>query len=213
MTLTSDALPEGSRGRLLALAMTALAAGLLWLGVGAPLVDWYDARESQIGDRRTMLGRMEALVAATPALRDAAAGSQTAQGEASLLKDPSDAIAGATMQSLLQDMAKSAEVSVTSVETLPGEQLSGFRRIGLRTVVSATWPALLILLKSIDMNGVGLLVDDLQVRVVPRVGPASAGPTPIEASFVVFGFRAGQSAGNGGAAVTAVDSRTEVRSN
>lgn len=192
MTLGPDTLPEGSRGKLLALGLLLCAAGLVWVAVVSPLIGWYQARSDALADRGALLAHMTQLAAALPSLRNAANTSDTSETESVLLDGDSDAIAGATLQGMVQDMAASAGAPLTSAEALPGEQQGAFRRIGLRVALGASWPVLIGLVREIESSHLRLMVDDVQVHATARTGSAAAAAPRLEASFVVMGFRAGK---------------------
>ncbi|WP_284944311.1 type II secretion system protein GspM [Acidisoma cladoniae] len=189
----SDGLPEGPRGQMLAVALALVAAAFLWLAVASPLIGWYTARSDDLAASRILLEHMAARARDLPALRRLAAASQAgAAPSASLLGGDSDAIAAATLQGEIQDMATAAGATLTSTEALPGVQQGGFRQIALRIALSGRWPVLIALLQAIDASDLRLLVDDLEFHAVADAGPQSPGATghaPLEASFVVLALR------------------------
>jgi hypothetical protein len=128
-----------------------------------------------------------------PALRRLAASSHPgAAPSGSLLTGDSDAIAAATLQGEIQDMATAAGATLTSTEALPGVQQGAFRQIALRIALSGRWPVLIALLQAIDASDLRLLVDDLEFHAVADAGPQGAGAmghAPLEASFVVLALR------------------------
>ena len=184
-------LPEGRRGQLVALGLLLLAIGVVYLVLVSPLLEVYRARSEHLADRQAYLDHARNTVDGLPALRNAAADiarSPTEVGEAFLAGD-NDAMAGASLQGLLQDMAAGAGATLVSEEVLPAEQQGRFRRIGLRISLTADWPVLLDLLQSVENSPNQLLVDDLQLHAAARMGPGGGGAGPLETSFVVLGFR------------------------
>jgi general secretion pathway protein M len=190
-------MPEGRRGRWLAAALLALTLGLFWLAVAAPLLDWHAARAERLAERRLMLAHMAQVAATLPALRQVSgkAGS-AAPPPTALLGGETDAIAGATLQSAVQDMAASAGATLASAEALPGEQQGAFRRIGLRVTLRGDWPVLMGMLQAVDESPLRLLVDDLQLHATAQ--PQPAGPQSLETSLVVLGYRPGRENGTRG---------------
>jgi hypothetical protein len=89
----------------------------------------------------------------------------------------------------VQDMTAAAGATLASSEALPGEQQGGFRRIGLRVAVRGDWPELIALLRAVDESPLRLLVANLELHATAQ--QQKTGPAPIEASFVVQGFRPG----------------------
>jgi general secretion pathway protein M len=190
-----DLLPEGRRGQILAVALVVLFVAFVWLAGAAPLIDWYNARQMELENRQALLDRMAARVRELPVLRQLARASRAgAAPNATLLTGDSDAIAAATLQGVIQDMAATAGATLSSEEVLPAVQQSGFREIGVRIAVTARWPVLIQLLQEIDSSDLRLLVDDLEFHAeddsVSGSG-ASSGHPPLAASLVVMAFRAG----------------------
>jgi general secretion pathway protein M len=192
-----EPLPQGARGRALALAILAVALGAIWACVMVPLRDWYDARADTLAERRTMLAHMEHLAEALPALRQRAEHAAHGPQAAALLDGDSDAIAGAGLQGMMQEMASAAGATLASAEVLPGEQRGNYRRIALRITLTADWTTVVSLLRAIASNPVPLLIDDLQMHAVAQVGPSVpvAATTQIDTSLVVMGFRASREPG------------------
>jgi len=174
---------------MLALGFAVLALAVLWLGVAAPLISWHAQFTEDLLRKQTLLRRMTDLAATLPELQRAEA-TAAARGPApaAVLEGATDAIAGATLQGLVQEMAVRAGANLTSTEALPAEPRGGWRRIGLRVAVTAPWPALLHLLQSVEDATPRMLLDGLQLRRLPVRARAAAVP-PMEASFTVFAFR------------------------
>jgi general secretion pathway protein M len=192
-----NALPEGRRGRLLALALTLSVLAALWLGCARPLIDWYGAQSEVLGQRRALLQHMTQVAATLPTLQRQSSGERPPP--ASLLEGASDAIAGAALQDIVQAMGAAAGASFSSIETLPAEQRGAYRRIGLRLSLAAPWPVLIELLRAAETGaprapGVkgaavpAMLIDDLQLRAPPL--QLRAAGAPVTASFTILAFRA-----------------------
>lgn len=191
MAISPASLPDGPRGRALALGVLAVLLAVLWTGVMSPLLDLRAARQETLAERRALLGRMTALAASVPALRHAAAAAHTTgPAPQALIAGASDAIASATLQERVQAMAGATDASLASVEALPGEQAGALRRIGLRVSLSTTWPVLIRLLGAIEAAAPRMLIDDLQVE--GSVIPVRTGEQRMEARFNVYAFRAGR---------------------
>jgi general secretion pathway protein M len=185
-------LPEGGRGRLLALALTLSVLVAVWIGCVQPLMDWYGARADALEQRRALLQRMTALVATLPELQHQSSGARAPA--AALLEGASDAIAGAALQSSVQVMAAAAGAELSSMEMLPAEQRGTYRRIALRVSTSAAWPVLVELLRAVEQATPRMLVDDLQLRAPPV--EMRAATTPISAAFTILAYRATASGRN-----------------
>ena len=182
-------LPTGRAGSALALGLVALVLLLAWTVVVSPVLAWHVERAETLERQRTLALRMANLVGTLPSLRQQA-DLAAAKGPPpnSVLQGTTDAVAAATLQQLVQDMAGQASTSLSSTEALAAEQIGAYRRIGLRIAASAPWPALVQFMQTIEQTQPIMLIDDLQVRGVRlQVG---AGEPPLEASMVVFAFRA-----------------------
>ena len=176
-------------GSALALGLVALVLLLAWTVVVSPVLAWHVERAETLERQRTLALRMANLVGTLPSLRQQA-DLAAAKGPPpnSVLQGTTDAVAAATLQQLVQDMAGQASTSLSSTEALAAEQIGAYRRIGLRIAASAPWPALVQFMQTIEQTQPIMLIDDLQVRGVRlQVG---AGEPPLEASMVVFAFRA-----------------------
>ncbi len=181
-------LPNGPRGRLLALALTLGALLLAWFAAAGPLLRWYADRQEALVQRTRLEQRMAELVVTLPTLEQQAAGlgAGTAAPEAVLAGD-TDAIAGATLQERLQAMARSAGTSLSSVEMLPATPAGSFRRIGLRVAMETALPNAVHLLQQIAQAQPRMVVGELQLQSHLLV----ARPTEpdVDARFVVYAFR------------------------
>jgi general secretion pathway protein M len=181
-------LPTGRAGQLLALGLTSLVLVVLWLGVVAPLIEWYGERAEALAQQAVLVERMEALAAALPGLQQQAkAVAASGAGDAALLEGDSDNMASASLQERLQAMFTQTGVQLHSVETLPGEEAGTYRRIGLRVSFNASWPVLMDLLKDLHVATPALLIDDLQVK--PALHRISTAPGTFDVTCSIFAFR------------------------
>jgi hypothetical protein len=181
-------LPTGERGRYLAAGLAVLALALVWLGVVAPIIDYYGTRQDEVNALRDRAAREAALIEAMPQLsKEAALVSRTPTR--AVLPGNSDAIAGAALQEQVQAMASNVNAQLTSIETLPGEQVGNYRRIGVRVELSAQLAVVIHLLAAIEEAQPTMLLDDVRLTGTP-VGPQNA-QLPLDAAFTVYAFRVG----------------------
>jgi general secretion pathway protein M len=180
------ALPDGPRGRVLALALTLTVLAALWLGCVQPLLAWHATRADALAQRDALLQRMTMLVATLPELQREASGEHAATS--ALLAGASDAIAGATLQTTVQGMAATAGATLRSLETLPAEPRGQYHRIALRVSTEVSWPVLVTLLRAIEQGPPRMLVDNLQLRAPPE--EQRTADSPITAAFTIVAFRA-----------------------
>jgi general secretion pathway protein M len=184
-----EALPTGRRGQLLAVALLLLVVAAAWVAFAAPLLEWHADRAEALQQRAALAHRMAQVAAGLPELQRQAAAAVAAGPIASAMLDGStDAVAGATLQQLIQDMAARAGATLSSTEALPAEAVAAYRRIGVRVALSAPWAVLVQLLQAVEQSSPQMLVDDLQIHGIRQFGATSE--PPLEASFVVLGFRA-----------------------
>jgi len=183
-------LPEGPRGRALALGLTALVLAALWLGVGQPLVQAYANAADDLGRRSTLASRMAGVAGSLAELERELAVRRTADRMPAnaTLEGKSDALAGAKLQSLVESMSNSAGGHLSSIDVLPAQQVGGYRRIALKLTVDARWAVLMRLLQAIERATPTMFIDDLQVRAGPTA--AKAAEPPLYITFTVQAFRA-----------------------
>jgi hypothetical protein len=183
-------LPTGIPGRMLALALVALALALVWFSVLVPLLVWHAARGEDLARKQALLHRMEALADSLPDWQRAQS-EVAARGPArpALLAGNTDALAAAALQGMIQDMASRAGTTINSMEILPAEPRGGYRRIGVRVIAEGQYGVLLALWQAIGGASPRMLIDAVNLR-----GPDARTRTdapPLAASFIVLGFRAG----------------------
>jgi general secretion pathway protein M len=181
-------LPDGRRGQILAAGLAVFVVLAIWLGVVSPALEFYATRADALEALRLRSAREAALVETLPALRAEAQNTGSAPTR-QVLTGTTDAIAGATLQEQVQTMAAAANAQLTSIETLPGEQIGAYRRIGVRLELSAQLGVVIDLLKSIEEAKPSMLVDDVRLTATP-VGPMNA-QLPLDCAFTVYAFRIG----------------------
>ena len=182
----SGSLPDGRRGQLLALTLALAVAAAIWVGVVAPLLAWHSAQANYVVQRSVLAHRMMQLVEELPALQaQATARNLTGPAPSAMLSGNSDAVAGAALQQLVQQLATTAGTPLASVEVMPAEAVGNYRRIGLHLALSAPWPVLVHLLQSVEQATPVMLIDDLRLRGAPLGNTA----LPMDASFTVLAFR------------------------
>ena len=188
MRLAASALPTGRPGRILALGITVAAPIVLWLGVGAPLLQWHAERAAALTERRELARHMEELLAEIPDLQRRANQEPSVVGADSLLAGDSDAIAAAALQEKVQAIAAQTGATVSSAEIMPAQELGGYRRIGLRIAVYARlWSGLVRLLQGMEQATPKMLIGELELRAMPT--RATEVDTPISATVTVLAYR------------------------
>jgi general secretion pathway protein M len=188
MASITASLPTGRRGQYLAAALAACSVLVVWLAVILPILDWYGSRAAQLTDLRRRAAREAALIEMIPQLKREAATAAQAPTRA-VLTGSTDAIAGAALQEQVQSIATAADASLTSIETLPAEQVGAYRRIGVRVELNANLPVIVAMLRAVEDAQPSMLVDDIHLTATP-VGPLNAA-LPLDAAFTVYAFRVG----------------------
>ena len=183
-------LPEGPRGRALALGLTALVLAALWLGVGQPLVQAYANGADELERRSLLASHMAEVAGSLAGMQRELAVRRTADRMPAnaTLEGKSDALAGAKLQSLVESMSNRAGGHLSSIDVLPAQQVGAYRRIALKLTVDARWAVLMRLLQAIERATPTMFIDDLQVRAGPTA--AKANEPPLYISFTVQAFRA-----------------------
>jgi general secretion pathway protein M len=185
-------MPTGRRGQLLALSLLFVALGGLYLVVVSPLLGLYAERATVLENRRMLVPRLRAAADELPTLRARAEQLRAAAGTRKItLEGASDAIAAATLQSRIEELANSAGATIGSTESLPAEARSGYRRIGLRYVLSGSYETLVKFLAKLESATPPLVIDNLHIHgVLRRPGtPAAAG---LDAGLDVYAYRDGE---------------------
>jgi general secretion pathway protein M len=183
------ALPDGPRGRALALALTAILLAAAWLAVAQPVLTMYADRADALRRRGAIANRMADLAASLSELqRQAAADSKDTTPTNATLDGASDALAGASLQGLVEGMASTAGGHLTSTEALPAEQVGAYRRVALRVTLDGTWPVLVNMMQLIERATPRMFIDDLQVHAQPAAEKLRE--PPLDISLTVLAFRA-----------------------
>jgi hypothetical protein len=173
----------------LALGLLLLALAGIYLLVVSPLLDLYAARAAVLEDRQMLLPRLRAAADELPELRARVEQLRVAAGTRKItLEGASDALAAAALQSRIEELAASVGATIGSTESLPAEARSGYRRIGLRYVLSGQYETLVKFLAKLEAADPPLVIDNLHIHgVLRRPGtPAAAG---LDAGLDVYGYR------------------------
>lgn len=186
-------LPTGRRGHVLALGLLLLVIMVLWGGIVSPLAGLYADRAEELGKRQNFAAHMARLAEQLPALHKRAESTvQHGPPPTLVLEGPSDAVAGATLQNRVQEMATAAGTSLVSVENVAAEPAGAYHRIGLKVSLNATWPVLIALLHSVEQATPPMLIDDVQIHGSPL--PMLNNNRGLEANFTIYALRAGAAA-------------------
>jgi general secretion pathway protein M len=183
---SAETLPTGRRGQITAVGVMLAAIMLLWVAIISPLIGFYSGRADRLAEQQAVMHRMEQLVASRQALTERAADlGDVAPTKGALLDGSSIPVATAALQGLVQETATTAGASLTSVESLPGETGTGYRRVGVKLALSASWPVLIHFLQALQDSDTPMAIDDLQIHTAAEAAKA-ADQQVFEAGFSVY---------------------------
>lgn len=185
----TGALPTGPRGQMVALGLAlATLAGAYVLFI-APVIEVYAERAALMEARELLLVQLHAVAAELPALRDRAAEVRAAGNtRKATLDGATDAIASASLQGRVEELAGVAGVTIGSTESLPAEARGSYRRLGVRIVLSGSYESLITLLAQAGIAVPPLVIDNVQIRAFQR-RPGSTPAASLDASIEIYGFR------------------------
>jgi general secretion pathway protein M len=180
------ALPEGMRGRILAIAIMVIMIATVNLVIIGPLFAFYDGSGQRLQDRLDVVQRYRTAADALPRLKEEAKEwDEQAQNSNLLLTGASDPIAAASLQSTLKDLIEQGGGKLTTAQTLAAETENKFRRVGVRVAFSADLALLTAVLLGIETARPVLTVNNLEVHTA---GDSADGET-LEIAMDVYGFR------------------------
>jgi general secretion pathway protein M len=187
-------MPTGRRGQLLALSLLFVALGGVYFVAVSPLLGLYAERADVLENRRMLVPRLRAAADELPALRTRVEQLRTAAGTRKITLDgASDAIAAATLQSRIEELATSAGATIGSTESLPAEARPGYRRIGLRYVLSGSYETLVKFLAKLESATPPLVIDNVHIHGVLR-RPGTPAASGLDAGLDVYAYRDGEKA-------------------
>jgi len=176
----------------LALSLLFVALGAGYLLIAAPLLGLYAERAAVLENRRMLLPRLRATAEELPALRVRVEQLRAAAGTRKItLEGASDAIAAATLQSRIEELATSAGATIGSTESLPVETRTGYRRIGLRYVLSGSYETLVKFIAKLEAATPPLVIDNLHIHGALR-RPGTPAATGLDAGLDVYAYRDGE---------------------
>lgn len=139
------------------------------LGIGLP---WYQRMtdlDSQIEGADEQIRRYQRLLASIPRLRaELERERNNEEVKAYYFDAPTEALAGAQLQSTIQGMVQSAGAKLLNSQFLPAEAKDQPPRVGLRAQIQGDTNALLDILYDIEHARPFLFVDQLSVRSTTR---------------------------------------------
>jgi hypothetical protein len=128
--------------------LLAAVVGALGLGVHATL----RARADTVTERREQLGRLQMILAASPAAGGEETGASAAGAGREFLSGGSDALIQAAFQARFNEIASASGVEVLAVGNTPIELRNGARFAGLRASMSGTNDAIVEAIFAIETS-------------------------------------------------------------
>jgi hypothetical protein len=183
------ALPRGPSGRALALVLCVGVLGIVYAGIAAPLLAAYDDRAAHLADTVAATVRLQEGAANIPELRQALDALRArADIDRLTLSGGSDALAAASLQATLADLASGSGSRIASAEIMPAQPVREFRRIGIRVSLGGDLSVLTKMLAGIDAAQPPLFVDHLELRSNATTQAAGGAPV-LTIAMDVHGFR------------------------
>ena len=155
----------------------------------APVLDLYAQREAMLDNRQVLAPHLNAAVEQLPALRARLAEARAAASTHNITLDgASDAIASASLQSRIEELAASAGVTIGSTQGVTTENRGSYRWIGLHFVIGGEYEAIIKLLSAIESATPPLVLGNLQLHNAPRARAEAMG-VRLDAGFEVYALR------------------------
>ena len=192
-------LPQGVRGRLVALALVLIPAiALIRFGIW-PLVESYASSDSELAQTRAEISRYQQLLNELPALEAAVEELERTRPLAPyLLAGTNRALAAADLQRRLQDAAEKHGVTILSLRVKTPVDDGQLERISVEARLRAGIRELRDLLYIVETTTPYLFVEDLSINVrQPR--RVRRAPSGLEISLTLFGLRTPDAVGIAGA--------------
>jgi general secretion pathway protein M len=179
----------------LAIAILLFAVGGLYFGIVAPLFDEYAEDRDAIAHLNDSLDRYRN-VAQTLAPRQAVLTKMNEQSTASdgFMKGPNDTLIATQIQNRIKRLADTAKGDLKSTQVLPAQAEGKLRRITVRAQLSATLPAALRIVHSLESSSPVLFIDNADLRARPAARRGQTSETDagmIELQFDVYGYTGG----------------------
>ena len=182
-------LPEGPRGKALAVAICALIIIAVYLLLVAPLIGAYEKGSDRLQARLDLVQRLQVSARELPKLRATAQEIQNQPNDAKLvLAASSDTVAAAMLQSTLKELVEQNGARLSSAEILPSTTEEQFQRIGIHVSFSGSLTLLTSVLRGIETARPFLFVDNIEIRGGDSTSQKDAAHA-LAITFDLFGFR------------------------
>jgi hypothetical protein len=153
------------RQRLLALGILAVAIGLVWLAIVAPIADAFAAQSEDIAQSRLMLDAYARRIAMRPVIEAKLAEIRRRQTSSTgLVPGTSAELAAAGVQATVKTLIESDAGQITSVQNLPPTTKDGFQRIEVQYDLSVPMTKLRDVVYRIETAVPYLFIDGVELR-------------------------------------------------
>jgi len=180
--------------RLVAILLLLTVIAAVYLHVVEPTIAAYAEVEDRLLESRKLIQHFDRLAVREPvyASRLAAVENQDrAQGY--YLAGDTDALAAAGLQDRLTQLIDANSGELRSMQSMPGTDEAGFRRIAVRVSVAATTEVLVRTLRDIETGLPVLFIDNLEIRTDGSGGTGTQtigwnGEPSLAVEFEVYGY-------------------------
>ena len=185
-----NGLPEGKLGKILALGICVIAAGIIYVAAVAPLLAFYADGAQHLQERLALAGRLDASVHDLERLRTVAAQwKEKASAAALTFPAASDAVTAATLQGTMQGFITDGGGVLSSAEILPPQSEGSFQRVGVRVSFTGSLHVLTTVLENAARARPAIFVDNLDVHIAGQ-GASVVASQMLAISFDAYGFLA-----------------------
>jgi len=183
----------------------------VYLLVLVPLLNVYGEKEEILTQKRMLAAKLATAAGELPRLNQRLTQLRQASSARKIfLEGSSDAIAGANLQSHIEELANTAGIVISTTEARPPEVLGPDRKIGLRIAVSGGYESILKFLATVESGSPPLVLDNLQIHAAlggrlslptypmtppqtPNQSSEQAASARLDAGLDVYGFRRSES--------------------
>jgi len=180
--------------RSLAVALLLAVPALFYAAVVAPLAAYRDGLNSEIAGLEDNLARYRTFAAERDRLAAELGEAEAAQPDAGLyLEAPSDALAAAGLQDLLNTIVEDNGGVLNSVRVLAGSQEGSYRRVAVEVLFESHTKSLRDILYAVETGKPFLFVQKLEVAHAMRFGAGSNADTATDLDVLleVYAYRKG----------------------
>lgn len=184
--------------RLAALALLFVFGAGLWFAIVSPLAGLFTSYRETVEVAEVQGARLQRLAAMIPRLRiQLARARRDPSMRGQLLRGASDALAAATLQNRVKQVAGRNGLTLRSVQDLAPVQEEEFRRIGIRVAFEGDVAAIEKVFHALETSPTLLFLDNVQIRsrgggrIARKPSRATAPENLLSVRFDVFGYTGG----------------------